>query len=74
MLITEADWARQLSEYSAPPQISASQIRTVLRALKKADQIHRCALRGLSTLGGVDDLHARLKIWVSGTERLTPRS
>ena len=65
MLITEADWARQVSEYFAPPQISALQIRTGLRALKKADLIHRCALRGLSTLGGVNDLRGRLTAWVS---------
>ena len=65
MLITEADWARQLCDYSSPPELTASQIRTVLKDLRKADLIYRCALRGLPTQGLVDDLQPRLTTWAS---------
>ena len=65
MLITEADWVRQLCDYSSPPELNASQIRTGLKDLKKADLIYRCALRGLPTQGLVDDLQSRLTTWAS---------
>ena len=65
MLITEADWARQLCDYSSPPELTAKQIRTGLNDLKKAELIYRCALRGLPTQGLVDGLQSRLTTWAS---------
>ena len=65
LLITEADWARQVNEYSAPPQTTAKQLQAALRTLKKADLILRCIARGLATLGLVDVLRTRLTTLVS---------
>ena len=65
VLITEADWVRQLCDSSSPPELTAKQIRTGLNDLKKADLIYRCALRGLPTHGLVDGLQSRLTTWAS---------